>query len=102
MPESSPTDRLLPCLLDRLTDRAPEATTESADRRTVSMRQYREGVRRDLENLLNARCRTGDDPVALFENVATSVLNFGIPDLTGQTLSGLNVLDLERKIRQAI
>jgi len=102
MPEAGATDRLLPCLLDRLTDPTPGAKTESADRRTISMRQYREGVRRDLEYLLNARCRTADDPVGLFARVATSVLNFGVPDMTGQTLSGLNILDLERKIRQAI
>ena len=102
MAEPTPADRLLPCLLDRLTDEEPQRTRESSDRRAVSMQRYRQGVRRDLENLLNASSRTESDGVTLFEHARTSVLNFGIPDLCGQTLSGLSEGDLERAVRDAV
>ena len=34
--------------------------------------------------------------------VAGSVINYGIPDLAGTTLSGTDVQDIERRVRQAI
>jgi type VI secretion system protein ImpF len=102
MAEPSPGDRLLPCLLDRVTDEEPQRTQESSDRRAVSMQRYRQGVRRDLEDLLNASSRTESDSITLFEHVRTSVLNFGTPDLCGQTLSGLDEGGLERAVRDAI
>ncbi len=63
-------------LLDRLTDRADWPTTHGA-----SVTMYREGLRRDVEWLLNTRQpQSGlfDD----FPQVAKSVLNYGLPDLT--------------------
>jgi type VI secretion system protein ImpF len=35
-------------------------------------------------------------------HVASSVLNFGLPDMSGASLAGMNTGDLERAIRQAI
>jgi type VI secretion system protein ImpF len=102
MAEPTPMDRLLPCLLDRLTDETPESRKESATRRVMSLQRYRAGVRRDLEDLLNTSCHTDDEPICQSEQVASSVLNFGIPDLCGQTVSGVSVTDIERRIRQAI
>ncbi len=102
MAEPMPMDRLLPCLLDRLTDENPESNKESADRRVMSLRRYRAGVRRDLQNLLNTSCHTEDEPICQYEQVATSVLNFGTPDFCGQTVSGVSVTDVQRRIRQAI
>jgi len=95
-------DRLLPCLLDRLTDEEPEAARESSDRRVMSMRRYREAVRRDLESLLNTSCHLDWENINRFEHVAKSALNFGVPELCGMTLSGLSTGDVERRIRQAI
>ncbi len=63
-------------LLDRLTDTPAWPATRSA-----SLRLYREGLRRDVEWLLNTRrpqAGTFDD----FPLVAKSVANFGLPDLT--------------------
>ena len=37
-----------------------------------------------------------------YPNVAKSVLNYGIPDLTGKTVSGLDLHEIERELRQAI
>lgn len=102
MPDPIPADRLLPCLLDRLTDHEPESRRESADRRAISLRRYREAVRRDLESLLNTSCHSDTEGLDRFEHAASSVVNFGIPDLCGRTLSGLGIPDVERRIRQAI
>ena len=41
------------------------------------------------------------DPTA-FPNARRSVINFGLPALSGKTASSLEVPDLERAIRQAI
>ena len=42
MAELTQQERLQPCLLDRLTDDAPEKTQESRDQRVVSLRRLRE------------------------------------------------------------
>jgi len=102
MAEPSLTDRLLPCLLDRLTDEEPASEKEGPDRRVISLRRYRSGVRRDMESLLNTSCHAESENFSRFEEVLSSVLNFGIPDLCGQTLSGVSVVDIERQIRRAI
>jgi type VI secretion system protein ImpF len=102
MAEMISADRLLPCLLDRLTDEEPEAVRESSDRRVMTLRRYREAVRRDLESLLNTNCHLDSEDLNRFENVAKSVLNFGIPEMCGMTLSGLSTVDVERKIRQSV
>ena len=63
MPELIPRDRLLPCLLTRLTDDEPRQVREGRDRRVVSPRQYVQSVREDIRSLLNARAHTMDDPI---------------------------------------
>jgi type VI secretion system protein ImpF len=94
-------DRLQPALLDRLTDDAPTDTRESEDRRVMSKNQLRQAVLRDLAWLFNAT-----QPHALWANahpsLAGSVLNFGLPPLSGQRVSKLDVSQLERAIRRAI
>lgn len=102
MSELTTSDRLQPSLLDRLTDHEPGKKTESRDRRVMSMRQLREAVLRDLEWLLNARSMPRSDELWEFPRVAASVVNFGIPDLTGTTASGLSTVKLERTVRDAI
>ena len=97
---ADPRDRLQPALLDRLTDdaREPGATD---DRRVMSKAQFREAVLRDLNWLFNAVQPLG--PVAAaYPGVADSVLNFGLPPLSGQLASKVDVSVLERAIRQAI
>jgi len=102
MAEPTLTDRLLPCLLDRLTDDEPGSQKEGPDRRVVSLRRYRGGVRRDMESLLNTSCHADSENFNRFEEVFSSVLNFGVPDLCGQTLSGVSVVEVERRILRAI
>lgn len=71
---------ILPSLLDRLTDEAPRAPADSPVREDESLRRYRRGVQRDLEDLLNTR-RTIVPVGQSFPCVRNSVHEFGIPDI---------------------
>jgi len=102
MAELTPADRLQPCLLDRLTDDEPDSKEESRDQRVVSMRRYREGVLRDLSWLLNSSCPSADDPIGDYSEVSRSVLNYGVPDLCGFTLSHTLPSEIEEQLLRAI
>ena len=97
-----PSDKLRPCLLDRLTDHAPHRRKEGRDERVMSMRQYREAVLRDLRWLLNCSNRESDDDITSFEEVDRSVINYGIPDLTGVPASSIKVGAVAQRIVRAI
>ncbi|TVS00415.1 MAG: type VI secretion system baseplate subunit TssE [Phycisphaerales bacterium] len=102
MAELTPSERLQPCLLDRLTDDEPQSAVESRDKRVFSVRQLREAVLRDIAWLLNApnKDRTGE--YEEFPLARASVLNFGLPDLTGLTASAVESGELESLVREAI
>lgn len=102
MPEAIAYERLLPCLLDRLTDDEPQARQEGRDRRVVGLRRYLEAVRRDLAWLLNSKARPRGDRIYDFPEVARSVLNYGIPDLCGATGSTVEPAEFERELRRAV
>jgi type VI secretion system protein ImpF len=102
MAELNPRDRLQPFLLDRLTDDTPGATRESRDRGVMSPQQLRAALLRDLAWLLNCPAPSADEGLAEFPNVAASVLNYGVTDLSGMTASGIGATALERDILRAI
>lgn len=102
MAELTTSERLQPSLLDRLIDDAPDQKMESRDKRIMSMRTLRNAVLRDLAWLLNCPCRPLDDEIHQFPLVAKSVVNFGLPDLTGLTVSGIRAGKLERMVFDAI
>jgi type VI secretion system protein ImpF len=102
MAELAPRERLQPSLLDRLTDDEPDKLVESRERRVLSLRSLREGVLRDLAWLLNTTNLFSVTATARLPHVANSVLNYGMPDISGMSVAGLNLADLERGIRQAI
>jgi type VI secretion system protein ImpF len=102
MAELAPRERLQPSLLDRLTDDEPDQAVEARERRVMSMRSLREGVLRDLAWLLNTTNLTSVSEQFRLPHVASSVLNYGMPDMSGASLAGMNTTDLERAIRQAI
>jgi len=77
---------LVPSVLDRLLDENPGATREPVKSRTQILREMKQSVRRDLENLLNTRCRCKTWPANLTE-LRVSLVNYGIPDITGTNLS---------------
>ena len=94
-------NRLQPALLDRLTDDARDARTERGDQRVMSKAQLRQAVLRDLSALFNAVQPLGAEADG-YPLIADSVLNFGLPPLSGQLASRLDVSVLERAIREAI
>ena len=102
MAELAPRERLQPSLLDRLTDDEPDQEVESRERRVLSVRGLREGVLRDLAWLLNTTNLLSVTDVSRLPHLANSVLNYGMPDMSGASLANMNAADLERAIRQAI
>ncbi|MBN1669517.1 MAG: type VI secretion system baseplate subunit TssE [Kiritimatiellae bacterium] len=102
MAELAPRERLQPCLLDRLADDEPGNREESRDRRVISLRRYRDAVLRDLAWLLNTPAHTADEGFAEFPEVEKSVLNFGVRDVCGMSISGLTAQEMEQKLLQAI
>ena len=102
MAELNPRDRLQPFLLDRLTDDQSDQSKESRDKHVFSPRQLKGALMRDLAWLLNSPAPIESDGITEFPNVAASVLNYGIPDLTGNTASGISGTHLEKAILRAI
>ena len=102
MAELTTKERLQPSLLDRLTDTNPDQKAESREARVMNESQLRECVRRDLSWLLNTTHMAAVQALDAESEVSRSVVNFGICDLAGQTLSGMDRVGLERLIREAI
>lgn len=102
MPDLNPVDRLQPCLLDRLCDDEPRKTSESKYEKVVSVTRFKEGIKRDIEWLLNSRSRFDYLDSRRYSEIRASVLNFGIKDLTGLSSENLSATELERVIHWAI
>jgi type VI secretion system protein ImpF len=102
MAELAPRERLQPSLLDRLTDNEPDKSEESRERRVMSVRTLREGVLRDLAWLLNTTNLFSVADRHGLPHIANSVINFGIPDISGASRANMKIGDMERSIRQAI
>lgn len=102
MAELTPKERLQPALLDRLTDHEPHKEQEPRENRVLSLKRLREGVLRDLAWLFNATNLASVQSLEEYPRVAHSVLNYGIPDMAGHTVSTLEIAELERILRQAV
>lgn len=105
MAESTPLERLQPCLLDRLTDDEPDKTEESRNQRVISQARYKRGVLRDLEWLFNASAHLPEEGRRKFRlsdypQACRSVINFGTRQLCG-TLAP-NMDELERELAEAV
>lgn len=94
-------DRLQPSLLDRLTDEEPGALQESADKRVLSLNQLKTSVLRDLTWLLNTTSVLTANATQ-HTPAGTSVINYGLPALAGNSASSIDVSILEGLIHQAI
>ncbi len=82
---------LRPSIIDRLLDNEPHIKIEAEKDRHQQLRELRNSVRRDLENLLNARYRMVE-PASKFEELSKSLLNYGLPDL-----ATVNITDTDKK-----
>ena len=70
-------------LLDRLVDDEPGITHEPVQYRLVSIKQIKNSVIRDLENLLNTR-RYILIPSAALKNLNSSLFVYGLKDFTAE------------------
>ncbi|HMB38650.1 MAG TPA: type VI secretion system baseplate subunit TssE [Wenzhouxiangellaceae bacterium] len=102
MAELSFNERLQPSLLDRLADEAPEQRDEARSRRVISLTRLRSLVRRDLGWLLNAGHMEPLVDLSPYPAVRDSVINYGIPDLSGSAVADLDREEIERIIKNAV
>jgi len=102
MAELTPQERLQPALLDRLTDDDPLTRTEPRERRVMSKRQLRQAVLRDLAWLFNTTRFESGSEMPIAPDVRASVINFGLPALSGKAATSFDVIELERAVRQCI
>lgn len=83
--------KLRPSILDRLIDQDPETPMDVEKSRFVQLAELRNSVRRDLESLLNTRCRV-ISPLETLEETQDTILNYGLPDL-----ATVNMLNLDQQ-----
>ena len=102
MAELTSKERLQPSLLDRLTDDEPDQQQESRDQRVLSANRLRECVLRHLGWLFNSTRLPEREEVERYPFAAHSVINFGLPPLTGATARSVDMEALERNLRQTV
>jgi len=91
MPRIDKKKKLRPSILDRLIDNDPDNNVEVDPDQHQKLKDLRNSVRRDLENLLNTRFRMLE-PDHEFTEVQKSLLNYGLPDL-----ATVNITDVEKR-----
>lgn len=102
MAELTQKERLQPSLLDRLTDKDPERKVESRTERVLSLQQLRKSVIRDLGWLLNTDNLSLEHDLEKFPEAQHSVLNYGMPELSGTSVSNMDKDALLTHVKQAI
>jgi type VI secretion system protein ImpF len=96
-------DRLQPALLDRLRDDQPGQQVEGPEQRVVSKSRLRDAVLRDLSWLFNSSQLASSLPaLARHPHARRSVINFGLPVLSGHTTSSIDPGALQTQVRDAI
>ncbi|MFL6449161.1 MAG: type VI secretion system baseplate subunit TssE [Bryobacteraceae bacterium] len=80
-------------VIDRLMNEDPKFKSDIPQTPTASLRQFKNGLRRDLEWLLNTRS-IADPPAEEFKELNRSVYVYGFPDLSA--FSTVNPKDRER------
>jgi type VI secretion system protein ImpF len=89
-------------LLDRLILSGPKDRPVSGPRRAISARKLRECVLRDLTWLLNTTNLSGLVDLESLPEVARSVLNYGMPALTGSMRSAIERDSVAQQIQACI
>ena len=95
-------DRLQPALLDRLTDDNPDSQVEGTESRVINRNRLRELVLRDLAWLMNSTAPGASIDWGHARHARASVLNYGLPALSGETASTVDPMVLQASVRQAI
>ena len=102
MADRTLTERLQPSILDRLTDDEPKTTSENVGSRVIDIRRLREIIQRDLSWLLNTSNLASQIDAERYPNVVKSVVNYGVPDTTGDYSTISRAEDVRDAIRAAI
>ncbi len=94
---------LLPSLLDRLIDDDPQnQKPDPRNLRGQSLQALRASVERDIAWLLNSGNLGRTVDLEKYPLIASSVLNYGIPQQSGKTASSIDVGTFEKLLRQSI
>lgn len=93
---------LLPTLMDRLRDDAPQRLIETPEHYAVTRKQLRDIIQRDLAFLLNTTNIEDLIDRDRYPQAAASTVNFGVPPLAGAFLASRRWSDIEQMIRRAI
>lgn len=83
-------------------DDEPHQKQESREKRILSINRLRECVLRDLAWLLNAVRYPEDAELERYPFAARSVINYGLPPLSGTVINDLNINQLELILSQII
>ncbi|MCP4491393.1 MAG: type VI secretion system baseplate subunit TssE [Gammaproteobacteria bacterium] len=83
--------KLRPSILDRLIDNSPNNHIDTDTDQHQKLRELRQSVRRDLENLLNTRIRIAE-PDDKYSELKHSLLNYGLPDL-----ATINITNIDKR-----
>lgn len=102
MAELTNQENLQPSLLDRLIDDEPGKNSESRDKRVLNVRRLKDYVMRDLGDLLNSLHLEATTDLDDYEYVKKSVINYGVPGLTGYSIHNLDAYQVERDLADAI
>ena len=97
-----PQDRLQPALLDRLTDEEPDKTQEPLRRASCRRAACASRSCAISPGCSTPRGSTRSSILSKLQAVRRSVVNFGLPALSGHTASSLDMTDLARAVREAI
>lgn len=93
--------RLVPSLLDRLTDAKPSVVDESRWDRVITLDQYKRNIERDIERLMQSRS-SPEAELKAYPRVARSVLNYGIPGVRGEAGQQAQLNQTLVRLREAI
>ncbi len=92
----------LPTLIDRLLDDAPHRASEKPEEYAANGARMREIVLRDLMLLFNATNLSDHIDARVHPLVAASVVNYGMPALSGSYIADRDWNRMENAIREAI
>lgn len=102
MAELTPKERLLPSLIDRLTDDKPNDREEARHQRAGNIGSLRESVLRDLEWLMNTINMESVIDFDAYPELKSTVLNYGMPGLSGSTINDAERNSIKDLIKDAI
>jgi type VI secretion system protein ImpF len=102
MADKTIAERLQPSLLDRLTDDAPGDLKETRESRVIDIGRLRDIIQRDLSWLLNTHNIERSFDAEAMPNVARSVVNYGLREVSGEYSTAMRAEQIRKSIEKAI